>query len=126
MLTQLSLNILNLDNNMIASIPYAPSNTPNTTLKTLILSHNQIKDWKSVDALALKVPHLESLSLTDCTIMNMRRLHHQIYLRISSAFTETDVGKARQSVIARFEKLQILNLSEVGYAIHTTQPSSVS
>ncbi|TIB34834.1 hypothetical protein E3P86_02773 [Wallemia ichthyophaga] len=93
-----SLQTLNIDSNKIARIPYKPrSVSPNNSIKTLILSRNEIKDWISVDALALQVPQLESLSLTDCPIMS----------------TQTDVGKARQKVIARFEKLHLLNLSEV-------------
>ncbi|TIC36372.1 hypothetical protein E3Q08_04330 [Wallemia mellicola] len=91
-----NLHTLKLNHNKIGSISYPTSNTSNIRLKTLILSHNCLDNWKSIDALSLRFTQLESLSLTDCPLMN----------------TKGDVGILRQSVIARFEKLETLNLSE--------------
>ncbi|TIC19285.1 L domain-like protein [Wallemia mellicola] len=92
-----NLQTLKLNHNKIGRISYPTSNTANSRLKTLILSHNGIDNWKSIDALSLRFTQLESLSLTDCPLMS----------------TQCDVGILRQSVIARFEKLETLNLSEV-------------
>lgn len=89
-LIQFSLQTLNIDSNKIARIPYKPrSVSPNNSIKTLILSRNEIKDWISVDALALQVPQLESLSLTDCPIMSTRRLlYHQMALKSHPHFRD--------------------------------------
>ena len=110
----LSLQTLKLNHNKIGRISYPTSNTANSRLKTLILSHNGIDNWKSIDALSLRFTQLESLSLTDCPLMSTREWCNMNFKDSNNFQLECDVGILRQSVIARFEKLETLNLSEVG------------